>query len=36
MVGERLGEVIAEVPAQAQSISDDLQELSFGTEPLEE
>ena len=36
MVGERLGEVIAEIPAQAQSIGDDLKELSFGTEPLEE
>ena len=36
VVGERLGQVVAEVPAQAQPIGDHLHQLALGAEALEE
>ena len=36
MVGERLGQVVAEIPAQAQPVGDDPQQLALRAQPLEE
>ena len=36
VVGQRFSQVVANIPAQAQPIGDDLQELALGTESLEE
>ena len=36
MVGQRLGQVVPQVPAQAEAVGDHPQQLSFGAQPLEE
>ena len=36
MVGQRLGQVVAEIPAQAEPVGDDPQQLALGAQPLEE
>jgi hypothetical protein len=36
VVGERLGQIVAEIPAQAEPIGDHLHELTFGAQPFEE
>ena len=36
VVGQRLGQVVAEIPAQAQPVGDDPHELPLGAQPLEE
>jgi hypothetical protein len=36
MVGERLGQVVPQIPAQTQAVGDDPQQLSFRAQPLEE
>src|SRR5215204_5659528 len=36
MVRKRLGQVVAKIPTQAQSVGDDAQELAFGAHALEE
>src|SRR5262249_13388539 len=36
VVRERLGQIVADIPAQAEAVGDDLQELTFGTQPFEE
>jgi hypothetical protein len=36
MVGQRFGQVVAEVPAQTQSIRHDPHQLAFGADALEE
>ena len=36
VVGQRLGQVVAEVPAQAEAVGDHPQQLALGAQPLEE